>query len=92
VRQYAWNDAVLVAMYGAAVGAAPRGPLVGTGIGAAFGGLAWLTLPHGGLADLVMLTVVGSTLGGLYDWIDEAVDGPGGSGPVMAATFSVPFP
>lgn len=91
VRQYAWNDALLVAAYGAAIGAAPLGTLVGTGVGAAVGGLAWVALPRTGLADLVMLTLVGSTLGSLYDWVDGASDAGGVDGPVMAASLSVPF-
>lgn len=89
VRQYAWNDALLVAGYGAAIGAAPVGTLIGTGVGAAVGGLAWAISPRGGLQDLVMFTVVGSALGGLYDWTAGAVDSTNDGGPRLTSGFSI---
>jgi hypothetical protein len=89
VRQYAWNDAVLVAAYGAAVGAAPAGTLLGTGVGAVVGGLAWAFSPRGGIQDLFMFTLVGSALGGLYDWVNGAIDARGSNGPRIQSTFSI---
>lgn len=89
VRQYAWNDALLVAAYGAAVGAAPEGTLLGMGAGAVVGGLAWAFSPRGGLQDLIMFTVIGSALGGLYDWVNGAVDAHGAGGPRIQSTFSI---
>lgn len=91
VRQYAWDDAVLVAAFGAAVGAAPRGALVGTGVGAGAGGLAWALSPRGGLQDVVLFTVVGGAVGGLYDWVSGAVDARESGGPrlAMALSFTV---
>ena len=88
VRQYAWNDALLVAGYGAALGSAPVGTAIGTGVGAAVGGLAWSLSPRGGFQDLAMFTLIGATVGGFYDWVHGAVDAPG-TGPAMTATFSI---
>ena len=87
VRQYSWSDALLVAGYGAAVGAAPRGTLVGTGVGAVVGGLAWAFSPRGGIQDLIMFTLVGAAAGGLYDWVDGVGDARNRGSPVLA--FSV---
>jgi len=89
VRQYAWTDAVLVAGYGAAVGAAPRGTLVGTGVGAVAGGLAWALSPRGGIQDLIMFTLVGAALGGLYDWVDGAIDTRNPTGSPVGLAFSL---
>ena len=88
VRQYAWNDALLVAAYGAAVGAAPRGTLIGLGIGALIGSAAWALSPRGGMQDLIMFTLVGSALGGLYDWAHGAVDTRRDRPAALTATFS----
>lgn len=89
VRQYGWSDAVVVAGVGAAVGAAPRGTLVGTGVGAAVGGLAWALSPRGGIQDLIMFTMVGAALGGLYDWVDGVVQATDRGGSPVGMTFSV---
>jgi hypothetical protein len=89
VRQYAWTDAVLVAGYGAAVGAAPRGTLIGTGVGAVAGGLAWAFSPRGGIQDLIMFTLVGAALGGLSDWVDGAVEGRNPTGAPVGLSFSL---
>lgn len=89
VRQYAWDDAALVAVFGAAVGAAPEGTLVGGGVGAVVGGLAWALSPRGGLQDLIMFTVLGSALGGLYDWVNGAVDARGSGGPRLQSSLSI---
>ena len=89
VRQYAWTDALLVAAFGAAVGAAPRGTLIGSGVGALIGSAAWAFSPRGGLQDLIMFTLVGSALGGLYDLAAGAVDARRDTPPTFSATFSI---
>jgi len=88
VRQYSWSDAVMVAGYGAAVGAAPRGTLIGTGVGAVAGGLAWAFSPRGGVQDLIMFTLVGAALGGLYDWVDGVGDARDRAASPVGLTFS----
>lgn len=90
VRQYSWTDAVTVSLIGAAVGAAPRGGLIGTGIGAALGGLLWAGHRQDALSNLMLMTLAGAALGGLYDWVDGAVDAGGGA-PALAASFSLPL-
>jgi hypothetical protein len=87
VRQYAWNDALLVAAYGAAVGAAPWGVLIGTGAGTVVGALAWAVSPRGGWPDVILFGVVGGAVGGLADWVHGAVEGQRGGGNVPL-TFS----
>lgn len=89
VRQYAWTDAVLVAGYGAAVGAAPRGTLIGTGVGAVAGGLAWALSPRGGIQDLILFSVVGGAVGGLADWAGGAFDARDRPGSEMVMAFSL---
>jgi hypothetical protein len=64
--------------------------LIGTGVGAALGGLAWAVSPNGGVADLIMFTVLGSTLGNLYDWVDGAAAANGG--PRVTSAFSISVP
>jgi len=89
VRQYAWDDALVVAAYGAAIGAAPEGTLVGTGVGAVVGGLAWALSPRGGLQDLIMFTLIGSAIGGIYDWVNGAVDARGSNDPQLQPMVSI---
>lgn len=90
VRQYAWTDALLVSAYGAAIGTAPRGVLIGAGVGALGGGLVWAVHRRDGISNLLLLTVVGSTLGGLADWAQGAADADGESGPRLVSSFSIP--
>lgn len=89
VRQYGWNDALLVGGYGAAIGASPFGTLIGTGVGAVVGGVAWAASPRGGVQDLIMFTLVGSAVGGLYDWTAGAVDSRHRGGPRLTSGFSI---
>jgi len=91
VRQYAWQDALLVAGLGAAVGAAPVGAVLGLGAGTVLGGLAWAVLPSGGPADVVLLALVGSATGALYDWVAHAAEPDKGGAPALVASFSVPI-
>lgn len=68
VRQYGWADVGAAAMLGGAFGAAPTGSLIGTGAGAVTGALVWWLVPGSTVADMVMMTMVGTAVGGLLDW------------------------
>lgn len=68
VRQYGWADVGAAAFVGGAFGAAPRGSLIGVGAGTVTGALAWWLVPDSGIADFVMLSLVGAAVGGMVDW------------------------
>ncbi|MGD8289075.1 MAG: hypothetical protein PVI31_10680 [Gemmatimonadota bacterium] len=91
VRQYSWTDAVTVGVFGGAIGTAPRGALIGTGVGAALGGVLWLGHRQDGLPNLILLTVVGAAVGGLYDWVDGALDSDRAGSPGFGASLSIPI-
>jgi hypothetical protein len=91
VRQYGWADVGAVAAVGGAIGAAPRGALIGAGVGLAAGAIVWLTLPQGGLPNIVMLTLGGLAIGGLYDWADGAANANRLADPIPGPAFSIPI-
>lgn len=72
VRQYGWGDVGAAALVGGAFGAAPRGSLIGLGAGTVTGAVAWWLVPDSGIADFVMLSLVGAAVGGIVDWIRGA--------------------
>ena len=90
VRQYDWADALAVAAIGGAVGASPRGALIGASAGAAVGAVTWLLIPNTGVPDLVILTLAGLAVGGLFDWADKAAKA-GEAKPITIVSFSIPF-
>ncbi|MDH3269719.1 MAG: hypothetical protein OEN56_00210 [Gemmatimonadota bacterium] len=72
VRQYGWADVGATAALGGAVGAAPRGSLIGAGAGVVTGALVWWIFPKAGLPDFILLTLAGTAVGGMVDWADGA--------------------
>lgn len=90
VRQYQWGDVVAMAMYGGAVGAAPRGSFIGVGVGAAAGGVVWLLFDDAGLPDFLLFALAGSAIGTLYDWADGAAT-VRRTDPSFSSSFSIPF-
>lgn len=72
VRQYGWADVGAAALVGGAFGAAPRGSLIGLGAGTVTGAVSWLLVPDSGIADFVMLSLVGAAVGGMVDWTEGA--------------------
>ena len=72
VRQYGWADVAASAALGGAFGAAPKGALIGTGAGMVTGALVWWLIPDSGIADMIMMTLVGAGVGGLVDWGEGA--------------------
>jgi len=91
VRQYGWTDVAATAAIGGAIGAAPRGAMIGAGVGLAAGAVVWLTLPQGGLPNMVMLTLGGLAIGGLYDWADGAANANRPLPSVPGPSFSIPI-
>jgi hypothetical protein len=91
IRQYGWADAAAVAAVGGAIGAAPRGALIGAGVGLAAGAVVWLTLPQGGLPNIVMLTLGGLAIGGLYDWANGAANANRFMESIPGPSFSIPI-
>ncbi len=90
VRQYGWNDVIVSAAIGGAVGAAPTGAMYGAGAGVVVGSLVWLLVPEGGLPEAIMLTLAGVMVGGLVDWADGAGDANRRVDPVFGPSFSIP--
>lgn len=72
VRQYGWPDVGAAALVGGAFGAAPRGSLIGLGAGTVTGAVAWWLVPDSGIADFVMLSLMGAAVGGMVDWAEGA--------------------
>lgn len=68
VRQYGWGDVGAAALVGGAFGAAARGSFIGLGAGTVTGAVAWWLVPDSGIADFVMLSLVGAAVGGMVDW------------------------
>lgn len=90
VRQYGWNDVIVSAAIGGAVGAAPTGAMYGAGAGLVVGGIAWLVVPKSGLPDLIMVTLAGVAVGGLVDWAQGAADANRRNDPIPGLSFSIP--
>lgn len=91
IRQYQWGDAAAMAMYGAAVGAAPRGSLIGVGVGAAVGGVVWLAFDDAALPDFLMFALAGSAVGTLLDWAHGAATVRQRPPSPFSSSFSIPF-
>lgn len=90
VRQYGWNDVIVSAAIGGAIGAAPTGAMYGAGAGLVAGGIVWLVVPDGGLPEFVMLTLAGVAVGGLVDWAQGASDANRPTEPTFGPSFSIP--
>jgi hypothetical protein len=88
VRQLQWGDAAAFAVVGGAIGAAPRGTLIGVAVGAAGGGALGVIRNRPVLPDAFMLMLVGGAIGGLADWAQGATDAAGRA-PPLTSTFSI---
>lgn len=86
VERFGVYDAASIAWVGGAIGAAPGGALLGTGVGATAGLLGWLALPNSGPQELVLFTLAGMAIGGMLDWADGAAERRSAA---VSASFSV---
>jgi hypothetical protein len=90
VRQYEWSDVASASVLGGAIGASAKGSGLGFVAGSAVGLLLWQLHPSVGPGGAVAWALAGLAVGGLGDWVVDAVQGgsePGG----MPVSFSIPL-
>ncbi|UCG86636.1 MAG: hypothetical protein JSW71_22510 [Gemmatimonadota bacterium] len=94
-QRVGWQDAAAVGLLGGAMGAAPKGAVIGLGLGTVVGFTLSQTVDGFKTPDLVGAAVGGATLGALTDWIVSAVrvsdDPPAQGGTQITIPFSVSF-
>ena len=88
VRQYEWPDVVAASAIGLAVGASAEGAGLGFAAGATMGFLLWRFHPSVGPAGVVGWGLAGLAVGGLGDWVADALEG-GADGSAIPLGFSV---
>ena len=89
VRQYQWEDVAAMSLLGGVIGGAPRGALIGVGIGTATGALVYALFPKAGVPDVIMFGLAGLAIGGLIDWGAAAGSAKADSTPVFVSSFSI---
>jgi hypothetical protein len=90
VRQYEWPDVAAASILGLAIGASAEGSGVGLAAGAATGFLLWRLHPSVGPAGIVVWALAGLAVGGLADWVADAVEGGSGAS-AIPLRISVPL-
>ena len=90
VRQYEWSDVASASVLGGAIGASAKGSGLGFVAGSAVGLLLWQLHPSVGPGGAVAWALAGLAIGGLGDWVVDAVQGGTGSG-AMPVSFRVPL-
>ncbi len=75
IRQYEWSDVASASVLGVAIGASAKGSGLGFAAGAATGLLLWGLHPSVGPGGAVGWALAGMAVGGLADWVAEAVQG-----------------
>jgi len=75
IRQYGWSDVASASVMGLAVGASAKGSGLGFVAGAATGLLLWRLHPSVGPGGAVGWALAGMAVGGLADWVADAVQG-----------------
>ncbi len=90
IRQYEWSDVASASVVGAAIGASAKGSGIGFVAGSAVGFLLWQLHPDVGPGGAVAWALAGLAIGGLGDWVVDAVQGGAGSGG-MPVSFSIPL-
>ena len=88
VRQYDWPDVAAASVVGLAIGASAEGAGLGFAAGATTGFLLWRLHPKVGPAGVVGWALAGLALGGLGDWVADAVEG-GSDAAAIPLSFSV---
>ena len=90
VRQYEWPDVAAASVLGLAIGASAKGSGLGFAAGGATGFLLWRFHPSVGPAGVVVWALAGLAVGGLADWVADAVKGGSGTS-TIPLFFSVPL-
>ena len=79
VQQYEWPDVAAASLLGFAIGASAEGSGLGLAAGAATGFLLWRLHPSEGPAGVLVWALAGLAVGGLGDWVADAVEGGSGT-------------
>ncbi len=79
VQQYEWPDVAAASLLGFAIGASAEGSGLGLAAGAATGFLLWRLHPSEGPAGVLVWALAGLAVGGLGDWVVDAVEGGSGT-------------
>ncbi len=90
VQQYEWPDVAAASLLGLAIGASAEGSGLGLAAGAATGFLLWRLHPSEGPAGVLVWALAGLAVGGLGDWVADAVEGGSGTS-AIPLFFSVPL-
>ncbi len=75
IRQYEWSDVAAASVLGLAIGASAKGSGLGFAAGGAVGFLLWHLHPSVGPGGAVAWALAGMAVGGLGDWVADAVQG-----------------
>ncbi len=75
VQHYGWPDVAAASAVGLAVGASIKGASIGLAAGVATGLLLWRFHPSVGPGGAVAWGLAGMAVGGLADWVADAVQG-----------------
>ena len=90
LQHYGWPDVAAASAVGLAVGASVKGASIGLAAGAVTGLLLWRLHPSVGPGGAVALGLAGMAVGGLADWVAEAVEG-GSDMSAIPIQFSIPW-
>lgn len=72
--RFSWPDVGMIGLIGGAVGAQPRGALLGTATGGGVGLLVWAIVPDADVSDAVGFMLAGLAAGVLAGWIEDGVE------------------
>ena len=75
IRQYEWSDVAAASVLGLSVGASAKGSGLGFAAGSVVGLLLWRLHPSVGPGGAVAWALAGMAVGGLGDWVADAVQG-----------------
>ena len=90
LQHYGWPDVAAASAGGLAVGASVKGASIGFAAGAATGLLLWGLHPAVGPGGAVAWGLAGMAVGGLADWVADAVKG-GSDISAIPIQFSIPW-
>jgi len=91
IERWAAEDALALGLIGGAVGSAPRGAVIGFGVGAASGIILWQTAPGFGSPQAAAFVLGGITLGVLTEWIVRAATAHDDPQPAISLGYHVRF-
>ncbi len=90
LQHYGWPDVAAASAVGLAVGASVKGASIGFAAGAVTGLLLWGLHPSVGPGGAVAWGLAGMAVGGLADWVADAVEG-GSDISAIPIQFSIPW-